>query len=53
MLRILCQFGLIWRETKKGFRRKYRKPLILLVGREGFEPTRYFEIANIFMCLRQ
>jgi len=36
-------FVLIWlnlaRNEKKGFRRKYLKPLILLVGREGFEPS--------------
>ena len=29
---------LIWRETKKGFKRKYLQ-LIFLVGREGFEPS--------------
>ena len=27
------------RYEKKGFRREYRKPLISLVGREGFEPS--------------
>ena len=32
-------FGLIWLDMKKGFQGKYRKPLISLVGREGFEPS--------------
>jgi hypothetical protein len=36
-------FVSIWlnlaRNEKNGFQRKYRKPLIFLVGREGFEPS--------------